>query len=103
MADFTPTSSFLERKHLFIMGQVQGVNYRYSMQLQAKELGVKGWCRNLPDGSVEAVLQGTPQQLEQMLTWCHQGPIQAKVSDIAIQNIPNFKPDDLDTEFQIYR
>jgi acylphosphatase len=43
-----------------------------------------GWVRNLPDGRVEALLQGTKEQVERMIKWCYRGPEEARVSDIAV-------------------
>lgn len=70
------------RVHLIISGRVQGVFYRDSTRAKALELGVLGWVRNLPDGSVEAVAEAEPDILEQFLAWCHQGPRAARVDRI---------------------
>ena len=72
------------RAHLFISGIVQGVGYRWSCSREARGLGLTGWVRNLPDGRVEALLQGTKEQVEQMIKWCYRGPAEAQVSDIAV-------------------
>jgi acylphosphatase len=52
-----------------VRGRVQGVGYRYACVQQARALGITGWVRNRMDDSVEAMLQGTPEQLEQMCDW----------------------------------
>ena len=72
------------RRHLLISGIVQGVGYRWSCQRAAKGIGVSGWVRNLPDGRVEVVAQGTKEQVEQLIQWCYRGPEEARVSDIAV-------------------
>jgi acylphosphatase len=72
------------RAHLLITGIVQGVGYRWSCQRAAQGIGVTGWVRNLPDGRVEAVAQGTREQVEQLIKWCYRGPEEARVSDIAV-------------------
>ena len=72
------------RRHLLISGVVQGVGYRWSCQRAAKGIGVTGWVRNLPDGRVEVVAQGTKEQVEQLIQWCYRGPEEARVSDIAV-------------------
>lgn len=72
------------RAHLFISGIVQGVGYRYHCRRQAQTLGLAGWVRNLDDGRVEAVLQGSREQVESMIRWCYRGPSEARVSDIAV-------------------
>ena len=72
------------RARLLISGIVQGVGYRWSCNREAKSIGLTGWVRNLPDGRVEAVLQGTREQVERMIKWCYRGPSEAQVSDIAV-------------------
>ena len=72
------------RARLLISGIVQGVGYRWSCSREAKAIGLSGWVRNLPDGRVEAVLQGTREQVERMIKWCYRGPSEAQVSDIAV-------------------
>jgi acylphosphatase len=72
------------RARLLISGIVQGVGYRWSCNREARGLGLTGWVRNLPDGRVEAVLQGPREQVERMIKWCYRGPSEAQVSDIAV-------------------
>ena len=72
------------RARLLISGIVQGVGYRWSCNREARAVGLTGWVRNLPDGRVEAVLQGTREQVERMIKWCYRGPSEAQVSDIAV-------------------
>lgn len=72
-------------QYILISGRVQGVYYRASMQEQATALGLIGWCRNLPDGRVEAVAQGPLQQLEQLVVWCRQGPPHATVQEVQVK------------------
>lgn len=72
------------RAHLLITGIVQGVGYRWSCRRSAQGIGVTGWVRNLPDGRVEVVAQGTREQVEQLIKWCYRGPDEARVSDIAV-------------------
>ena len=67
------------RAHLRIEGRVQGVSFRQSTRDEADRLGVKGWVRNLPDGAVEAVLEGEPEAVEALVAWCHRGPRLAEV------------------------
>ena len=72
------------RAHLLITGIVQGVGYRWSCRRAALGIGVTGWVRNLDDGRVEVVAQGTREQVEQLIKWCYRGPEEARVSDIAV-------------------
>jgi acylphosphatase len=70
--------------HLNISGRVQRVGFRMSMQREAQRLGVHGWVRNRSDGSVEAVIQGTPEAIERLLEWAHRGPAGARVEDVKV-------------------
>ncbi len=85
------------RTHLWISGKVQGVGYRLSAQNEARKLGVNGWVKNLPDGRVEAVLEGEKTAVEQMMQWCRQGPTSAVVKDVQVQEEP---PENL-SQFQV--
>jgi acylphosphatase len=72
----------LLRLRLRITGRVQGVWYRGATAAEARRLGVNGWVRNLPDGSVEAVLEGTPEAVRALATWCRTGPPAARVAKV---------------------
>ena len=73
------------RAHVFVSGIVQGVGYRFTTAKQAKQLGVSGWVRNLPDERVEGVFEGTKAAVEQMIRWCHKGPLGAVVKDVIVE------------------
>lgn len=62
-----------------VHGMVQGVGYRYTMRMIAREAGVAGWVRNLRDGSVEAEFEGSPEQVDEVLAWMSHGPPGAQV------------------------
>ena len=66
-----------------ITGRVQGVGYRWSTVRHAHMIGVRGWVRNLDDGSVEAMVQGPPDQVDRMLEWMRQGPPGAIVIELS--------------------
>jgi acylphosphatase len=68
--------------HLRISGRVQGVGYRAALQNAAQANGITGWVRNRRDGTVEAVLQGSPESIESVLAWARRGPPSARVSDL---------------------
>lgn len=70
--------------HVFIVGTVQGVGYRYATHKVATDLGLTGWVRNRQDGRVEAVFEGDRPVVEQMIQWCHQGPPAATVTDVSV-------------------
>jgi acylphosphatase len=72
------------RARLLISGIVQGVGYRWSCRREAQGLGLTGWVRNLADGRVEALVQGTREQVERLIRWCYRGPEEARVSDIVV-------------------
>lgn len=69
-----------ERLHVLVRGRVQGVGYRYATCAMARQVGLAGWVRNLPDGGVEAEFEGTREQLERALAWCEAGPPAAHVT-----------------------
>ena len=66
-----------------ISGRVQGVGYRATAMLMANKFGVTGWVRNLPDGTVEALICGNNEQVKAMTEWLWQGPFAAKVTNVA--------------------
>ncbi|MDD2929761.1 MAG: acylphosphatase, partial [Sideroxydans sp.] len=71
--------------HVVMHGRVQGVWYRDSMRREAVKLGVKGWCRNRSDGTVEAMVQGAAAAVEALLVWAHSGPELAQVSHVDVE------------------
>jgi acylphosphatase len=73
-----------KQAHLFIEGRVQGVGFRHFTTVNARELGVNGWVRNLSDGRVEAVFEGSEAQVKNLIDRCRSGPRSAKVSDITV-------------------
>lgn len=73
-----------KRWQLLISGRVQGVYYRASTGQQASSLGLTGYARNLPDGRVEVVAEGPEERLEQLKTWCLDGPPDARVDSVEV-------------------
>lgn len=69
-------------KQVVIAGVVQGVGYRDWMVARAKALGVDGWVRNRADGSVEALVAGDADAVEELLRACRRGPPMAQVTSI---------------------
>ena len=70
-------------RRLAIRGRVQGVWFRESMRREAERLGVTGWVANRLDGSVEAIVQGTSEQVEGITRWARRGPSEAHVTEVA--------------------
>jgi acylphosphatase len=68
--------------HAYVNGWVQGVGYRYFVVNKAFALGLRGYVRNLRDGSVEVLAQGTRPNLERLLAMLQRGPASAEVNDI---------------------
>ena len=67
-----------------ISGRVQGVGFRYYMQRTAQQLDIAGWVRNRRDGSVEAVVHGSPESVAAMIAWAKRGPAGAAVTKVTI-------------------
>ena len=72
------------RAHVFVSGMVQGVSFRWYATEQARRRGVGGWIRNLPDGRVEAVFEGSQANVDAMIEWCREGPRYARVEDVSV-------------------
>ena len=72
-------------RHLRIAGRVQGVGYREALRAEAIAHGVTGWVMNRRDGTVEAVVQGTPDAIEAVIAWAGRGPPGARVTEVAAQ------------------
>jgi acylphosphatase len=72
------------RASVRVSGRVQGVFFRAETQSRARSLGLAGWVRNAPDGSVEAVFEGPAERVRSMLDWCRRGPSHATVDDVTV-------------------
>ncbi len=72
------------RAHIFVSGRVQGVNFRAATRDQARQAGLHGWVRNLDDGRVEAVFEGSRAAVHRLVSWCHSGPIGARVEQVEL-------------------
>jgi acylphosphatase len=71
-------------RRMVARGRVQGVWFRESMRREAERLGVTGWIRNRLDGSVEAVVQGSPGAVDQIIAWARRGPEAADVESLEV-------------------
>ena len=71
-----------QAKRFVVRGRVQGVCFRWFVEREAHMLGVAGWVRNRPDGSVEVLAMGSPDQLLGLHARLRQGPRAARVDDV---------------------
>ena len=67
-----------------IQGRVQGVFFRQTTVEMARSLGITGWVKNCPDGSVEAFFEGEKNEVEKAVDWCYQGPPAAQVNHVDV-------------------
>jgi acylphosphatase len=74
----------VERKRVVVHGLVQGVGFRFAVQRAAASRGVVGWVRNAPDGTVEAVFEGAPDDVEALVDFCRRGPRGAVVQRVEV-------------------
>jgi len=87
-------------RHIRIHGKVQGVGYRFYATRVARRLGLKGWIQNLRDGSVEAMVEGEPDAIDEWIDDVREGPRYAEVTKID-QEVREFtgKLGDFDVKF----
>ena len=78
----------MKRFRGIVSGRVQGVGYRASAAHEARRLGVQGWVRNRPDGTVEVEAQGDETVLESFLVYLRQGPPGARVRFVDVEWLP---------------
>ena len=74
----------MKRARVVVSGVVQGVFFRTETRDRARSLGIAGWVRNAPDGTVEAEFEGDDERVESMVEWCRRGPAGAKVEDVEV-------------------
>jgi len=71
-----------------VTGKVQGVFFRQSTREKAKDLRLKGYVQNMQDGSVNIIVTGNAEQLDQLIEWCHHGPPKAVVATVETKDLP---------------
>lgn len=81
----TDTQARLEAR---VTGRVQGVGFRQFVRYHARRLGLTGWVRNEPDGSVYLVAEGPQELLQQLLQGVRQGPPAARINDVQVHWLP---------------
>ena len=67
-----------------IVGRVQGVGFRWHTMREANRLGLTGWVRNEPDGSVRVHLEGSERLVDEMVAWLGDGPTASRVDDLVV-------------------
>ena len=72
----------MKRVHVHVTGRVQGVFFRAECERVAREHGVAGFVRNLPDGRVEAAFEGNDTDVDACVAWCREGSSWARVEDV---------------------
>lgn len=77
--------SELQRVHIVVSGLVQGVFFRANTHYEAKRLGLTGWVRNMRGRKVEIVAEGEKNDLQELISWCRQGPPGARVENIEVK------------------
>jgi acylphosphatase len=96
MLYFYIKSTQMKRLKIKISGRVQGVAFRHKAQVKARELGIKGFIKNLEDDSVYIEAEARETELNEFVLWCRQGPDPARVEDIeteviAVKNDGDFR------------
>jgi acylphosphatase len=79
-----PGVAVVTRQRVLVSGHVQGVLFRDTCRTEAQRAGVAGWVRNLYDGRVEAVFEGQPEAVRELVAWMHRGPRHAVVEHVEV-------------------
>ncbi len=77
-----------KRLRVEILGDVQGVGFRFFAERRANQLGLQGWVRNRYDGAVEVEAEGRAEDLDQFLAALRQGPRSARIDDVRVEWLP---------------
>ncbi|WP_233245479.1 acylphosphatase [Salinibacterium hongtaonis] len=75
------------RRRAVVHGEVQGVGFRWNARAAAQGLAVSGWVRNVPDGTVEAEIEGDEASVDAMIEWLRHGPPFAEVTRVDVTDI----------------
>jgi acylphosphatase len=82
----------MKRVHCTVSGRVQGVFFRGATQARMRELGLRGWVRNLDDGRVEALVEGEEGKVDEALSFLRRGPRGADVTRLEVRDAPGGEP-----------
>jgi acylphosphatase len=74
-------------RSIIVVGKVQGVYFRVHTREEAEKLGITGRVRNLSDGSVHILAEGSEEAMKAFLAWCAQGPLRARVDEVKVEDI----------------
>jgi acylphosphatase len=88
-------------RRFLVIGKVQGVFFRHSARLEAKRLNIRGLARNLADGSVEVLAQGSLSALAAMHEWLQRGPAQARVDTVRESDASDRK-NEIPASFEVF-
>ncbi|RLE80231.1 MAG: acylphosphatase [Thermoprotei archaeon] len=75
----------MKRIHAYVKGIVQGVGFRYFVYRHAKTLDLTGYVRNLPDGRVEVVAEGSEESLRELVSLLWEGPVGSYVENVELE------------------
>ena len=75
----------LKQVQLTVRGRVQGVFFRASAQREARRMGLTGWVKNRPDGSVEMLAEGEEDGLKDLIAWANRGPSASRVERVDVR------------------
>ena len=89
-------------RRFVVTGKVQGVYFRHSTRLEAGRLKLRGLARNLSDGSVEVVAQGSAAAVEALREWLHRGPAQARVDGVSELELVQSPTPEMPAEFEVF-
>ena len=81
-------------RRAIVRGRVQGVGYRFFAERAARELGIRGWVRNLPDGTVETLADGDDEAVQKYMDRLRKGPLGSRVDAVEISEaaVPATEP-----------
>lgn len=74
----------MKRAHIFVSGRVQGVTFRLRARRVARQVGVKGWVKNLSDGRVELIVEGKREKIQSLVEWIKSSPFLVRVDNLEI-------------------
>jgi acylphosphatase len=88
-------------RRFLVSGRVQGVYFRHSARLEAQRLGLRGFARNLQDGSVEVLAEGSGSAIEQLRQWLERGPARARVESVRETEALDSAQRDIPKDFEV--